>query len=96
VKTAYARSNRESLGNRVVSPEEEKERLQWEDLQKRKVLSVEWERECVLPCIAIAEFSDDCKIEKFWLFVQPALLTWHQVISVYRLNSALFPTDNKQ
>jgi len=27
VKTAYARSNRRSLGNHVVSPEEEKERL---------------------------------------------------------------------
>ena len=30
VKTAYARSNRKSLENHVVSPEEEKERLQWE------------------------------------------------------------------
>jgi len=31
------RSNSKSLGNHVVSPEEEKERLQWE----RKVLSLE-------------------------------------------------------
>jgi len=34
-------SNSKSLGNHVVSPEEEKERLQWGDLQKRKVLSLE-------------------------------------------------------
>jgi len=34
------RSNSKSLGNHVVSPEEEKERLQWEDLQKRKVLTL--------------------------------------------------------
>jgi len=33
------RSNSKSLGNHVVSPEEEEERLQWEGLQKRKVLS---------------------------------------------------------
>jgi len=33
------RSTSKSMGNHVVSPEEEKERLQWEgfDLQKRKV-----------------------------------------------------------
>ena len=35
------RSNCKSLGNHVVSPGEEKERLQWEGLQKRKVLSLE-------------------------------------------------------
>ena len=29
-KNGYARSNSNSLGNHVVSPEEEKERLQWE------------------------------------------------------------------
>jgi len=29
-KNWYARSNSKSLGNNVVSPEEEKERLQWE------------------------------------------------------------------
>ena len=34
-------SNSESLGNHVVSPEEEKERLRGKDLQKRKVLSLE-------------------------------------------------------
>ena len=28
-KNRYARSNSKSLGNHVVSPEEEKERLQW-------------------------------------------------------------------
>jgi len=28
-KNGYARSNSKSLGNNVVSPEEEKERLQW-------------------------------------------------------------------
>ena len=36
------RSNSKSLGNHVVSPEEEKKRLQWEVFQKRKVLSLEW------------------------------------------------------
>ena len=35
------RSNRQSLGNHVINPEEEKERLQGTDLQKRKVLSLE-------------------------------------------------------
>jgi len=35
------RSNSKQWGIRVVSPEEEKERLQWEYLQKRKVLSLE-------------------------------------------------------
>ena len=36
VKTAYARSNRRSLGNHVVSPEEEKERLQWEGFNRER------------------------------------------------------------
>jgi len=40
-KTAYARGNRKSLGNYVVSAEEEKERLQWEGFAKKKVLSLE-------------------------------------------------------
>jgi len=40
-KTAYARSNRKSQGNHVVSPEEEKERLQWEGLQKKQDLSLD-------------------------------------------------------
>jgi len=31
------RSNSKNLGNHVVSPEDEKERLQWEGLRKRKV-----------------------------------------------------------
>jgi len=31
-KNGYAQSNIKSLGNHVVSPEEEKERLQWHDL----------------------------------------------------------------
>jgi len=35
------RSNSKKLGNHVVSPEEEKERLQWEGFAKRKVLSLE-------------------------------------------------------
>jgi len=30
------RSNRKSVGNRVVSPEEEKERLQWEGFAEKK------------------------------------------------------------
>ena len=33
-----------SLGNHVVSPEEEKERLQWEGLQKKQDLNLEWKR----------------------------------------------------
>jgi len=36
VKTAYARSNRKSLRNHVVSPEEEKERLQWEGFAEKE------------------------------------------------------------
>ena len=39
-KTDILRSNSKSLRNHVVSPEEEKERLQ-QDLQKRKVLSLQ-------------------------------------------------------
>jgi len=35
------RSNSKSLGNHVVSPEEEKERLQWEGFVERKVLGLE-------------------------------------------------------
>jgi len=35
------RSNSKSLGNHLVSPEEEKERLQWEGFAERKVLSLE-------------------------------------------------------
>ena len=31
----YARSNSKSLGNHVVSPEEEKERLQWEGFAEK-------------------------------------------------------------
>jgi len=42
------RSNSQSLGNPVVSPGEEKERLQWEGFAERKVLSVEWKREWVM------------------------------------------------
>ena len=36
MKTAYARNNRKSLGNHVVSPEEEKERLQWEGFAEKE------------------------------------------------------------
>ena len=35
-KTAYAIGNRKSLGNHVVSSEEEKERLQWEGLAEKE------------------------------------------------------------
>ena len=36
VKTAYARGNRKSLRNYVVSAEEEKERLQWERFAEKE------------------------------------------------------------
>ena len=36
MKTAYARSNRRSLGNHVVSPEQEKESLQWEGFAEKE------------------------------------------------------------
>jgi len=36
VKTAYARSNRKSLENHVVSPEEEKGRPQWEGFAEKE------------------------------------------------------------
>jgi len=32
----YARSNSKSLGNHVVSPEEERERLQWEGFAEKE------------------------------------------------------------
>jgi len=35
------RSNSKSLGNHVVSPEEEKERLQWEGFAEKEGLSLE-------------------------------------------------------
>jgi len=35
------RSNSKSLGNHVVSPEEQKKGCSWKDLQKRNVLSLE-------------------------------------------------------
>ena len=41
------RSNSKSLGNRVVSPEEEKERQQKVGFAE-KVLSLEWKRESVM------------------------------------------------
>ena len=37
-----------SLGNHVVSPEEEKERQQWEGFAEKKVLSLEWKSEGVM------------------------------------------------
>ena len=42
-KNKYARSNTKSLGNRVVSPEEEKERLQcqWEGFAKKECFKSE-------------------------------------------------------
>jgi len=36
VKTDMLRSNSKSLGNRVVSPEEGKERLQWEGCAEKE------------------------------------------------------------
>jgi len=36
-----ARSNRKSLGNHVVSPEEEKERLQWEKFAEKEAFKSE-------------------------------------------------------
>ena len=36
VKTDMLRSNSKSLGNRVVSPEEEEERLQWEGFAEKE------------------------------------------------------------
>ena len=41
VKTNMRRRNSKSLGNHVVSPEEEKERLQWEGFAEKNVLSLE-------------------------------------------------------
>ena len=41
------RSNSKSLGNHVVSPEEEKERLRWEGFVEKEGLSLEWKREWV-------------------------------------------------
>ena len=35
-KNRYARSNSKSLGDHVVSPEEEKERLQWEGFAEKE------------------------------------------------------------
>jgi len=35
------RSSSKSLGNHVVSPEEEKESMRWEGFAERKVLSLE-------------------------------------------------------
>ena len=42
------RSKSKSLGNHVVSPEEEKERLQCEGFAEKKVLSLEWNRQWVM------------------------------------------------
>ena len=47
-----ARSDSRSLGNRVVSPEEERERLRWEGFVE-KVLSLEWKREWVMKKLMI-------------------------------------------
>ena len=44
----YARTDSKSLGNHVVSLEEERERLQWEGFAEKKVLSLEWKREWVM------------------------------------------------
>ena len=47
-KSIYVRSNSKSLGNHVVSSEEEKKGCSAKDLQKKKVLSLEWKREWVM------------------------------------------------
>jgi len=44
-KNRYARSNSKSLGNHVVRSEKKKKGCCGKDLQKRKVLSLEWKRE---------------------------------------------------
>ena len=41
------RSNSKSLGNHIVSPEEEKERLQWEGCAEKEGFKSEWKREWV-------------------------------------------------
>jgi len=42
------RNNSKSLGNHVVSPAEEKERLQPEWFAEKEDLSLEWKREWVM------------------------------------------------
>jgi len=44
----YARGNRKSLRNYVVSAEEEKKGCSGKDLQKKKVLSLECKREWMM------------------------------------------------
>jgi len=46
------RSNSKSLGNHVVSPEEEKERLQWEGFAEKEGFKLKWRRvegKCPVP-----------------------------------------------
>ena len=38
-------SNSKSVGNHVVSPEEEKEMLQWEGFEEKEGLNLEWKSE---------------------------------------------------
>ena len=47
-KSRYVRSNSKSLGNHVVSSEEEKERLQWEGFGEKGFMSGMKEREWVM------------------------------------------------
>ena len=53
------RSNSKSLGNNVVSPEKKKKKgCSGKDLQKRKVLSLEWNREWVMKnCVCESSFD---------------------------------------
>ena len=42
------KSNSKSLWNHVVSPEEEKERLQWEGFSEKEGFNLEWKSEWVM------------------------------------------------
>jgi len=47
-KNRYSKSNSKSMGSHVVSPEEEKERLQWEGFAEKGFKSGMKEREWVM------------------------------------------------
>ena len=67
-KNDMLRSNSKSLRNHVVSPEEEKKGCSGKDLQKRKVLSLEWKRERVSDGkLIIIPVSHTCCMVLMWL-----------------------------